>query len=121
MKEVFINKTATFFPNEPVPNSEMEVYLGQINGKPSKSKNIVLRNNGIENRFYALDKEGKNTHTNAQITAAAIRNLFAENPDEIREMDLLTAGTTSPDQMIPSHDARLYAGHQPVLSAALVP
>jgi len=103
MKEVFINKTATFFPNEPVPNSEMEVYLGQINGKPSKSKNIVLRNNGIENRFYALDKEGKNTHTNAQITAAAIRNLFAENPDEIREMDLLTAGTTSPDQMIPSH------------------
>ena len=47
-----------FFPNEPVSNDEMEEYLGYINDAPSKSKAIVLRNNGIKRRFYALTKEG---------------------------------------------------------------
>ena len=58
-KEVYITKTATYFPNEPVSNDEMEQFLGLINKSPSKSKRIVLRNNGIKNRFYALTREGK--------------------------------------------------------------
>ena len=60
-KEVYINNTAAFFPNEPIPNEEMEAYLGLINGKPSRSRAIVLRNNGIKNRYYAITKEGKLT------------------------------------------------------------
>ena len=73
---VYINKTSSFFPNEPVANDDMELYLGYINGKPSKSKSIVLRNNGIINRYYALEKGGKSTHTNAQMTALAVKELF---------------------------------------------
>jgi 3-oxoacyl-[acyl-carrier-protein] synthase-3 len=101
--EVYINKTSAFFPNNPVSNDEMELYLGLINGKPSKSKGIVLRNNGIKNRYYALTKEGKATHTNAQMTALAIKALFKEDPLKIKEMELLSCGTSSPDQMMPSH------------------
>lgn len=103
MADVYINKTASFFPNEPVSNDEMEIYLGQINGKPSKSKNIVLRNNGIENRFYALDKKGNVTHTNADLTANAVKLLFENNPQEIKDVEILCCGTTSPDQLLPSH------------------
>ena len=76
LNKVYIIKTGSFFPNEPVANDEMEVYLGLIDGKPSKAKKIVLRNNGIKRRFYALTKEGKPTHTNAQMTALAVRNMF---------------------------------------------
>ena len=101
--EVYINKTSAYFPNDPVSNDEMELYLGLINGKPSKSKGIVLRNNGIKNRYYALTKEGKATHTNAQMTALAIKALFKEDPLKIKEMELLSCGTSSPDQMMPSH------------------
>jgi 3-oxoacyl-[acyl-carrier-protein] synthase-3 len=100
---VYINKTSIFLPNEPIPNDDMELYLGYINNKPSKSKNIVLRNNGIKQRYYALTKGGKPTHTNAQMTAEAVRNLFKDNPEEIKKMDLLSCGTSSPDQMMPSH------------------
>ena len=64
--KVYINSTSKFFPNNPVSNDEMEEYLGYIDGRPSKSKKIVLRNNGIVNRYYALDKSGKSTHTNAR-------------------------------------------------------
>jgi 3-oxoacyl-[acyl-carrier-protein] synthase-3 len=101
--QVYINTTAAYFPNEPVANDEMELFLGYINNKPSKSKKIVLRNNGIINRYYALDKNHKSTHTNAQMTAEAIRALFADAPDKLTEVELLACGTSSPDQMMPSH------------------
>jgi 3-oxoacyl-[acyl-carrier-protein] synthase-3 len=102
-KEVYITKTATYFPNEPISNDEMEGFLGLIDKSPSKSKRIVLRNNGIKNRFYALTKEGKPTHTNAEMTAQAIRKMLNQDKEQIRSIDLLVCGTSSPDQIMPSH------------------
>lgn len=101
--QVYINSTSAYFPNEPVSNDEMEQYLGYIDGRPSKSKKIVLRNNGIVNRYYALDKNRKPTHTNAQMTALAVKELFKDNPEKIKEIELLSCGTSSPDQVMPSH------------------
>lgn len=103
MAEVYINRTSHFFPNNPVPNDDMELYLGFINGLPSKSKPIVLRNNGIINRYYALDKNRKSTHTNAQMTANAVKALFENDPEKLKEIELLSCGTSSPDQVMPSH------------------
>jgi 3-oxoacyl-[acyl-carrier-protein] synthase III len=103
LKEVYITKTATYFPNEPVSNEEMEDFLGLINKSPSKSKRIVLRNNGIKTRYYALTREGKPTHTNAEMTALAIRKMLDQDPEQIKAIDLLVCGTSSPDQIMPSH------------------
>jgi 3-oxoacyl-[acyl-carrier-protein] synthase III len=100
---VYINQTSAYFPNDPVSNDEMEEYLGYINNKPSKSKKIVLRNNGITNRYYALNKQHKSTHTNAQMTAEAIKALFVNDPEKIKEVQLMACGTSSPDQVMPSH------------------
>lgn len=108
LNEVYITNTSLFLPNNPVSNDEMEEYLGYINGKPSKSKKIVLRNNGIQTRYYALEKGGKITHTNAQMTAETVRNLFAENPGELKDIELLSCGTSSPDQMMPSHGVMVH-------------
>jgi 3-oxoacyl-[acyl-carrier-protein] synthase-3 len=102
-RPVYIINTSIFMPNEPVSSDDMELYLGYINGKPSKSKKIVLRNNGIKTRYYALTKEGKATHTNAQMTALAVRALFDNDPGRLKEIELLSCGTSSPDQMMPSH------------------
>ena len=108
LKEVYINNTATFFPNNPVSNDEMEEYLGYINDTPSRSKAIVLRNNGIKRRFYALNKEGKSTHTNAQMTAMAVQALFKNYATDIKSVELLSCGTSSPDQMMPSHGVMVH-------------
>ncbi len=105
--EVYINKVSKFLPNNPISNDEMEDYLGLINQKTSKSKNIVLRNNGIKNRYYAIDKNGVCTHTNSQMTALAVRNLF-ENSKELKKIDLLSCGTSTPDQMMPSHGVMVH-------------
>jgi len=103
LPEVYIVRTATFLPNNPISNDEMEDYLGKINEQASKSRRIVLRNNKITNRFYAMQKDGTPTHTNSEMAALSIRNLFANRPDELKEVDLLSCATSSPDQLMPSH------------------
>jgi 3-oxoacyl-[acyl-carrier-protein] synthase-3 len=103
MNFVYITRSAKFLPNEGVSNEDMEKVLGMVGGKPSKAKAIILRNNQIKNRYYAL-KDGKSTHSNAEITAEAVRALL---DDEIRlsDIQMLCCGTTSPDQLLPSHAA----------------
>ena len=101
MSEVYITRTSHYLPNDPVSNDEMEEYLGTIGEQASKSRRLVLRNNGIQSRYYAINKEGKPTHTNAEITSLAIRKLMTE--EELNDIDLLCCGTSIPDQMMPSH------------------
>lgn len=108
LNPVYIVNTSVYFPNEPVSNDEMEEFLGYIDNKPSKSKRIVLRNNGIKNRFYALSKAGKPTHTNAEMTASAVQALFKDNAAGIKKVELLSCGTSSPDQMMPSHGVMVH-------------
>ena len=89
-------------PNHPVSNDEMEAYLGLVNGNTSKSRGLILRSNKIKTRYYALDKNGKPTHSNARLTALAIHKLLQEEI-KLEDIDLLTAGTSSPDAIQPSH------------------
>ena len=103
ISKVYITKCSSYLPNNPISNSEMEKYLGLINGNKSKSKAIVLRSNKIQQRYYALTEDGKSTHTNAELTAQAVRKLFSQDAHEIEKVDLLCCGTSSPDQMMPAH------------------
>lgn len=90
-------------PNEPVSNDEMEGILGTVNGKPSRARRIVLKSNGITERYYAINPEtGKTTHNNAQLTAEAVRKLGAS------PIDCLVAGTSIPDQILPNHGVMVH-------------
>lgn len=85
----------------------MESYLGLINGKPSKARALVLRNNGIKSRYYALNKNGKATHSNAQLSAEAVKGLL-DNEFSLKDIEVLSCGTTSPDQLLPSHASMVH-------------
>ena len=71
-KEVFITTVTSYFPNSPIDNNSMEDYLGLISGVHSRVKNIVLRQNGIKQRFYAVNTKQEMTHTNAEIGRAHV-------------------------------------------------
>ena len=105
--DVYITKAARFLPNDPVENDEMETFLGMIDGKPSKARRIVLRRNGIKQRYYALDRNGQMTHTNAQMAANAVRGLLGDQLT-IDDIDLLACGTTSTEQLLPSHGVMVH-------------
>ena len=102
MMNAYITKLSKFLPNEPVSNDEMEEYLGMVGGKPSKARSLILRRNGIKQRYYAIDKEGHFTHTNVQMAANAIRGLCDEK-FSIEDINVLACGTASPEQLLPSH------------------
>ena len=103
--EVFINASSSFFPNKPVSNDSIEKVLGEIREKPSRSRSIVLNNNKIKTRYYAIDPETRRpTHSNAEIAAAAISKIFAENSNlKMSETKLLCCGTTVADLLVPAH------------------
>lgn len=101
--EAYITLTAAEMPNAPVDNDHIESVLGMINGKPSRAKRIILRNNGIQSRHYVLDPNTQEpVCNNAQLTAQAVRNLFPSE-HELNQIDLLACGTTMPDQIAPGH------------------
>jgi len=102
MKDIYITKTSHFLPNDRVGNNEMEEYLGKICAKSSRAKSIVLRNNRIINRHYALTKSGELTHTNAELAVESITRLF-DDSFEASQLELLSVGTSSPDTLMPSH------------------
>ncbi len=107
MKDVYITRISKFMPNAPVGNDGMEDKLGIINGKASKARRVVLRNNKIKNRYYAIDHNGKVTHNNAQLTAEAIEKLCDADFSK-KDIELLSCGTTSPDQILPSHASMVH-------------
>jgi 3-oxoacyl-[acyl-carrier-protein] synthase III len=107
MFDVYITKAAKCLPNEAISNDEIEDYLGLINETASKARRLILRNNKIVSRYYALDKNGKSTHNNAELTNNAIQGLFDEN-FTAQDMELLSCGTTTPDVLVPSHTSMVH-------------
>lgn len=88
-------------------NDEKESRLGMIDGKPSRARAIILRRNGIRQRYYALDSQGRVTHTNAEMAANAIRGLF-DGQLSLSDVGLLSYGTASPEQLVPSHGVMVH-------------
>jgi 3-oxoacyl-[acyl-carrier-protein] synthase III len=104
MVAAYITGLGVFLPNQPVYNEEIENVLGFINDKPSRSKNRILKNNGIKSRYYAIDpKTGKQTHNNAKLTAQAVHILSKNSNFPLEEIECLACGTSGPDQLIPNH------------------
>lgn len=115
MNEVFITRAAKYLPGNPIPSEEMEDYLGYVNNAPSKAKSLILRNNGIKTRYYALDKNHQPTETNAEITAKAVEKLLDEDFTR-NDIEVLSCGTTSADQIQPSHASMVHGVLKPEIS-----
>ena len=107
MKDVYITRVSKFLPNDPVDNDSMEEKLGVINGMTSKARRIVLRNNKITTRYYAIDEDGQITHNNAELTKEAVEQICDDtfSKDQIQ---LLSCGTSTPDQILPSHASMVH-------------
>lgn len=104
MSDAYIVALGKCLPNLPLDNAAIEAALGMVDGRPSRAKRLTLANNGIKQRYYALDPAtGRATHSNAQLTALAVRDALAHVDWRVADLDLLVCGTSSPDQLKPGH------------------
>ena len=103
----YITRTAHYLPFDAVGNDEMESVLGMVANKASRARALVLRSNGIKSRHYAIDRAtGLAAMNNAQLTTRAIQNLGLSEKGDAKidvKIDVLAAGTSTPDQLMPSH------------------
>lgn len=114
--DVYINDIGVFLPNAPVDNDHIEQVLGKIGDIPSKTRGRILNNNGIQTRYYAIDPAtGQLTHTNAGMTAAAIRALKPYPDFILDDIECLCCGTSTPDLILPGHGLMVHGelGCQP--------
>ncbi len=107
--QVYITDLAAFLPNAPVDNDGMEAILGMVNQLPSRTRRIILRNNRIRQRYYAIDPlTGATTHSNAQLAAEAVRRLRPYDGFHLDQVQVLCCGTSSPDQLMPGHASMVH-------------
>ena len=97
----YITHVGKYLPGAPIANDAMEDYLGHVDGRPSRVKSRILKSNGIQQRYYALDQQQRTTISNAQMAAAAVRDVLSQSGLNPRAVDLLACGTTWPDQLVP--------------------
>jgi 3-oxoacyl-[acyl-carrier-protein] synthase-3 len=106
----FITGVGAFLPNQAVGNDEIESVLGRLGGMSSRVKLRTLSNNGITSRHYAIDPAtGRPTHTQARMTADAIRTLARNCDFPLDKLECLVCGTSAGDQVIPSHGSMVHA------------
>jgi 3-oxoacyl-[acyl-carrier-protein] synthase-3 len=109
MLDVYINGFGAFFPGPPVGNDEMESHLGRIGGKPSRYRPLVLRNNKIRSRHYALDAAGVAQHSNAGMAAAAIVAAVESSELALADVTYLATATTLGDVLLPGLASHVHA------------
>ena len=114
-RSAFITHIGKYLPGEPIANDEMEQYLGRVGDRPSRVKNRILKSNGIQQRYYALDRQQQTTISNSQMAAAAVRDALAQAQLNPRAIDLLACGTTWPDLLVPGF-ASMVHGELPELA-----
>lgn len=109
MYKVYITSSGTFLPNAPIGNAEMEEYLGKINGKSSAIKDRILKQNGIQHRYYALNKQQQSTHSNAQMAALAAEQAITRSTLKGKDIQLLSTGTTQGDLPVPGFASMVHS------------
>jgi len=107
--EVFINGLGRFMPGKPVSSADMEDYLGRVNGQASRYRAPVLRQNRIKTRHYALDKNGKATHSSAQMAALAITDAIEKSEISASDITYLATASTLGDVLVPGLASHVHA------------
>jgi 3-oxoacyl-[acyl-carrier-protein] synthase-3 len=115
LPSAYITHIGKYLPGAAIANDDMETYLGQVHGKKSRVKSRILKSNGIQQRYYALDQQQRTTISNREMAAAAVRDVLSQSGLDPRAVDLLACGTTWPDQLVPGF-ASMVHGELPELA-----
>ncbi len=79
MYSAYINRIGKFLPGSPINNDQMEEYLGKIASRPSRARQRILNSNGIQQRYYAIDKQQQTLYSNSQMAAFAVRDVISQS------------------------------------------
>ncbi|EEY09389.1 b-ketoacyl synthase III -like protein [Mannheimia haemolytica serotype A2 str. OVINE] len=105
LSNVYITNTSAFLPNAPVSNDAMEAVLGMVGETPSRVRKMILRSNGIQYRYYAIDPITRQaTHSSTELAVQAVKKLG----NSATSATCLAVGTSYPDQIMPGQGVMVH-------------
>ncbi|MBF6175018.1 3-oxoacyl-[acyl-carrier-protein] synthase III C-terminal domain-containing protein [Nocardia blacklockiae] len=112
----YITATGHFLPGPPVPNEEIEDYIGRAGLASADLRDMILTNSGIKTRHYAIDTEQRTVYSNTRMAAEAVRRAVDRAGLADGEVQLLAAATTIPDLLGPGHASMIHGelGYAPM-------
>ncbi len=106
MTNCYITSTGSYLPGEPVDNESIEQYLGNVIGE-GRVRRKILNANGIQTRYYALDKKQNVTHSLYELAAKAVKDCLPPDQNSLN-IDYLSAGTTHAPLLAPGLSSLLH-------------
>lgn len=100
-QRVYLQSAGSFLPGEPVDNERMDDYIAPLNRLSQRIKRRILAENGIRERYYAIDAEGRTVFTNAQLAAGAIRDCLTRGGADLTQVSMLASGSSGGDALMP--------------------
>ncbi len=97
----YITAVGKFLPGDPVGNGAMEAYLGPLDRRQKRIKCEALKQNGIKQRYYALNGDGTPRFTNAAMAAEAARDAFSRSEISPGDVEFLAAAGSQGDLLAP--------------------
>jgi hypothetical protein len=88
MYSAYINRIGKIFPGEPINNDEREEYLGKMASRPSRVSQRIVNSNGIQKRYYAIDKQQQRLYYNSPMAAFAVRSAISRGESGTRGVRL---------------------------------
>jgi len=106
LADCYITHTGSYLPGDPVDNHSINEYLGKVMGE-ARVRRMILKANGIQTRYYALDKKQNATHSLYELAAEAVKNCLPQDRNSLR-IDYLSAGSTHAPLLAPGLSSLLH-------------
>jgi len=99
--QVYLKSAGLYLPGAPIDNAGMDAYIAPLNRMSARIKQRILAENGIKQRYYAIDPEGKTTISNAALAARAIEDCLSRGKVALGDVSLLASGSGGGDALMP--------------------
>jgi 3-oxoacyl-[acyl-carrier-protein] synthase III len=101
LRSVYVHAAGLFLPGEPVANDDLDALIAPLDGRSARIKRRILADNGIRTRHYAIDREGRTTHSATRMASEAVRDCLARSEIDLRQVSVLCTGSSGGDLAMP--------------------
>jgi 3-oxoacyl-[acyl-carrier-protein] synthase-3 len=98
---VYLHSAGMFLPGDPIDNAGMDAYVAPLNRLSERIKRRILAENGIRQRHYAIDGEGRTVHSNTAMAVQAIDDCLAQAGRARGDLAFLASGSSGGDALMP--------------------
>ena len=100
-QNVYLIGSGHFLPGEPVNNEEMDAFIAPINNQSQRIKRRILAENGIQQRYYAINQDGTTQFSATEMAAQSVKRCLENAGRTLNDVTLLTTGSGGGDVLMP--------------------